>query len=179
MSSGFYYSSSNTHSDRGREFNRTHSSFSADSTPYSIPASSSTQRATPSYPSNNDHAFMAFHVNAQGLTPIGPISHTPQGILHAPSQPDPSKKHQCPNCYKSFDRPSGLETHMVTHNNNSPLFLCTVCHKPFNVKSNRNRHMRDQHGIHDIDNATTSRASSRYPSSGSSGASPNSFYSSF
>ncbi|KDQ58542.1 hypothetical protein JAAARDRAFT_128575 [Jaapia argillacea MUCL 33604] len=69
------------------------------------------------------------------------------------SQKTPSKKkskmHQCPvpECRKFFPRPSGLTTHMNSHNGAKP-YKCHVegCNKAFAVRSNAKRHLR-VHGI--------------------------------
>ncbi|KAH8829299.1 hypothetical protein DL96DRAFT_1708444 [Flagelloscypha sp. PMI_526] len=53
------------------------------------------------------------------------------------------KMHACQVCQKTFPRPSGLKTHMNTHDQIRP-FRCTVdgCGKSFTVKSNCKRHLR-------------------------------------
>ncbi|EIW80485.1 hypothetical protein CONPUDRAFT_82708 [Coniophora puteana RWD-64-598 SS2] len=57
------------------------------------------------------------------------------------------RKHQCPSCNKTFDRPSSLAVHMNTHTGSKP-FGCPVsgCTKRFAVQSNATRHLRS-HGI--------------------------------
>ncbi|KAL0069240.1 hypothetical protein AAF712_003603 [Marasmius tenuissimus] len=58
-----------------------------------------------------------------------------------------SKMHQCEVCHKFFPRPSGLKTHMNTHNNLKP-FACEYpgCNRSFTVRSNARRHLRT-HGV--------------------------------
>ncbi|KAK1225101.1 hypothetical protein PQX77_011970 [Marasmius sp. AFHP31] len=58
-----------------------------------------------------------------------------------------SKMHQCEVCHKLFPRPSGLRTHMNTHNNLKP-FTCEYpgCNRSFTVRSNARRHLRT-HGV--------------------------------
>ncbi|KIL62708.1 hypothetical protein M378DRAFT_80845 [Amanita muscaria Koide BX008] len=55
--------------------------------------------------------------------------------------------HDCEICGKKFPRPSGLRTHMNTHNNVKP-YPCTFpgCTRSFAVRSNAKRHLRT-HGI--------------------------------
>ncbi|KIK68480.1 hypothetical protein GYMLUDRAFT_215127 [Collybiopsis luxurians FD-317 M1] len=63
----------------------------------------------------------------------------------------PAKMHQCEICLKQFPRPSGLKTHMNTHNNYKP-FSCTYpgCTRTFTVRSNAKRHLRT-HGNNLLD----------------------------
>ncbi|KAJ7066231.1 hypothetical protein C8F01DRAFT_696724 [Mycena amicta] len=58
-----------------------------------------------------------------------------------------SKMHQCVLCGKEFPRPSGLRTHMNTHNEEQP-YTCEFpgCERRFNVLSNARRHYRT-HGV--------------------------------
>ncbi|KAF5379054.1 hypothetical protein D9615_005996 [Tricholomella constricta] len=58
-----------------------------------------------------------------------------------------SKMHECEVCGKMFPRPSGLKTHMNTHNNLKP-FPCGFagCARTFTVRSNAKRHLRT-HGV--------------------------------
>ncbi|KAJ3543265.1 hypothetical protein NMY22_g3205 [Coprinellus aureogranulatus] len=58
-----------------------------------------------------------------------------------------SKMHTCEICSKKFPRPSGLRTHMNTHNNARP-YACGFpgCTRTFGVRSNAKRHLRT-HGI--------------------------------
>ncbi|KAK7032596.1 hypothetical protein VNI00_012859 [Paramarasmius palmivorus] len=58
-----------------------------------------------------------------------------------------SKMHECEICHKLFPRPSGLRTHMNTHNNVKP-FACIFpgCNRSFTVRSNAKRHLRT-HGV--------------------------------
>ncbi|KAF8889584.1 hypothetical protein BD779DRAFT_1519959 [Infundibulicybe gibba] len=58
-----------------------------------------------------------------------------------------SKMHDCGICGKSFPRPSGLRTHMNTHNNLKP-YPCGFpgCRRSFAVRSNAKRHLRT-HGV--------------------------------
>ncbi|RDB29926.1 hypothetical protein Hypma_014159 [Hypsizygus marmoreus] len=61
-----------------------------------------------------------------------------------------SKMHECEVCGKMFPRPSGLKTHMNTHNNLKP-FPCGFpgCTRTFTVRSNAKRHLRT-HGVDTI-----------------------------
>jgi hypothetical protein len=58
-----------------------------------------------------------------------------------------NKMHRCGLCQKLFPRPSGLATHMNSHNGAKP-YKCTVsgCPKAFAVRSNAKRHLRT-HGV--------------------------------
>ncbi|KAF8155562.1 hypothetical protein B0H34DRAFT_635627, partial [Crassisporium funariophilum] len=58
-----------------------------------------------------------------------------------------SKMHECELCGKKFPRPSGLRTHMNTHNNAKP-YPCGFpgCSRTFGVRSNAKRHLRT-HGV--------------------------------
>ncbi|KAF8812158.1 hypothetical protein BYT27DRAFT_7003133, partial [Phlegmacium glaucopus] len=55
--------------------------------------------------------------------------------------------HRCEVCGKKFPRPSGLRTHMNTHNNEKP-YPCGFpgCTRTFGVRSNAKRHLRT-HGV--------------------------------
>ncbi|KIM46953.1 hypothetical protein M413DRAFT_55420, partial [Hebeloma cylindrosporum] len=55
--------------------------------------------------------------------------------------------HECEVCGKKFPRPSGLKTHMNTHNNEKP-YPCGFpgCTRTFGVRSNAKRHLRT-HGV--------------------------------
>ncbi|KAJ7061000.1 hypothetical protein C8F01DRAFT_178907 [Mycena amicta] len=57
------------------------------------------------------------------------------------------KMHPCGRCGKAFPRPSGLRTHMNSHNNERP-YTCKFpgCGKSFSVLSNAKRHYRT-HGV--------------------------------
>jgi hypothetical protein len=58
-----------------------------------------------------------------------------------------NKMHPCNICGKQFPRPSGLGTHMNSHNGKKP-YKCLVpgCPKAFAVRSNAKRHLRT-HGV--------------------------------
>ncbi|KAJ7052157.1 hypothetical protein C8F01DRAFT_630829 [Mycena amicta] len=58
-----------------------------------------------------------------------------------------SKMYRCVLCGKEFPRPSGLRTHMNTHNDEQP-YPCEFpgCERRFNVLSNARRHYRT-HGV--------------------------------
>ncbi|KAJ7599056.1 hypothetical protein C8J56DRAFT_915760 [Mycena floridula] len=88
------------------------------------------------------------------------------------------KPHCCEICSKSFARPSGLQTHMNTHNNIRP-FKCPMpgCKRSFTVRSNAKRHLKTTHGpaaqelldlkpdIFDRESPSISTASCSQPSS--------------
>nr|GAT47555.1 predicted protein [Mycena chlorophos] len=79
-----------------------------------------------------------------GTTAIGP------GVsLDEAEDEDPEQnKHVCPTCFKTFNRPSSLRTHMHTHTGALP-FVCPFsgCEQGFNVKSNMRRHYRTHRGM--------------------------------
>ncbi|EAU89664.2 hypothetical protein CC1G_02553 [Coprinopsis cinerea okayama7 len=64
-----------------------------------------------------------------------------------PKKKKKSKMHTCEICDKKFPRPSGLRTHMNTHNNARP-YPCGFpgCTRTFGVRSNAKRHLRT-HGV--------------------------------
>ncbi|TFK21829.1 hypothetical protein FA15DRAFT_597228 [Coprinopsis marcescibilis] len=64
-----------------------------------------------------------------------------------PKKKKKSKMHPCEICDKKFPRPSGLKTHMNTHNNARP-YPCGYpgCTRTFGVRSNAKRHLRT-HGV--------------------------------
>ncbi|KAF9030369.1 hypothetical protein BDZ89DRAFT_949821 [Hymenopellis radicata] len=72
-----------------------------------------------------------------------------------------SKMHQCEICQHEFPRPSGLRTHMNSHNNIRP-YGCPFpgCEKTFGVRSNAKRHLRT-HGNFQSDE--TGRAGAENP----------------
>ncbi|KAF1803741.1 hypothetical protein FB192DRAFT_1254732, partial [Mucor lusitanicus] len=53
------------------------------------------------------------------------------------------KQYQCPQCLKSFSRPSALQTHSYTHTAEKP-FQCRNfnCGRSFSVVSNLRRHFK-------------------------------------
>ncbi|KAG1091586.1 hypothetical protein G6F42_019398 [Rhizopus arrhizus] len=58
-------------------------------------------------------------------------------------KPKPKKQYQCPQCLKSFTRPSALQTHSYTHTAEKP-FQCRSpnCGRSFSVVSNLRRHFK-------------------------------------
>jgi uncharacterized Zn-finger protein len=46
---------------------------------------------------------------------------------------------ECSYCFKRFDRPSALKTHLNSHTGEKP-FECSKCFQRFSVKSNMRRH---------------------------------------
>ncbi|KAF6764081.1 hypothetical protein DFP72DRAFT_412924 [Ephemerocybe angulata] len=100
-------------------------------------------------------------VKAGALRPNTPVSTMPLPAeanggaseeLQPPQQAPAKKKkkskmHTCEICSKKFPRPSGLRTHMNTHNNARP-YACGFpgCTRTFGVRSNAKRHLRT-HGI--------------------------------
>lgn len=71
-----------------------------------------------------------------------PTPHEASDLLAAKKKKK-SKMHQCEICHHEFPRPSGLRTHMNSHNNVRP-YPCTYpgCTKTFGVRSNAKRHLR-------------------------------------
>lgn len=78
------------------------------------------------------------------ITSKGPQQHSEPlcpVVSEAPAMP--KLQHLCPECGKSFRRPSALKTHSIIHVGRSP-YACTWngCSKRFNVKGNLLRHYR-------------------------------------
>lgn len=55
--------------------------------------------------------------------------------------------YSCPQCFKTFSRPSNLKIHSYSHTGERP-FVCSArgCGRSFSVRSNMRRHMR-VHGL--------------------------------
>ncbi|KAG5520103.1 hypothetical protein PMAC_001179 [Pneumocystis sp. 'macacae'] len=71
-----------------------------------------------------------------------------QREVSCPVLPTTRYKHYvCPQCFKTFSRPSNLKVHIYTHTGERP-FVCTFrnCGRSFSVRSNLRRHMRI-HGL--------------------------------
>ncbi|KAG7095377.1 hypothetical protein E1B28_006134 [Marasmius oreades] len=88
---------------------------------------------------NQSHSYQDIPQHDTGST----VEHT-VGIVKKKKK---SKMHKCDICDKLFPRPSGLKTHMNTHNNVKP-FACEYpgCNRSFTVRSNARRHLRT-HGV--------------------------------
>ena len=57
-------------------------------------------------------------------------------LVHGP------KSFSCPECSKSFTQYGHMQVHLRTVHTTAKPFECNVCHRRFNVSSNRNRHQR-------------------------------------
>ena len=57
-------------------------------------------------------------------------------LVHGP------KSFFCPECSKSFTQYGHMQVHLRTVHTSAKPFECNVCHRKFNVSSNRNRHQR-------------------------------------
>ncbi|KAF8588863.1 hypothetical protein K439DRAFT_539987 [Ramaria rubella] len=119
--------------------------------PHVISSTSNSSRSNAAYPSNDGHSFQAFYAKGSELVPVSASATRPQGVVRKSDIPDesydPKKKYKCPQCGKGFDRPSGLEQHVLRHTGDKP-YACpaTNCDKFFNVRSNMKRHYQKQHG---------------------------------
>ncbi|KAF8635463.1 hypothetical protein AX15_000438 [Amanita polypyramis BW_CC] len=103
----------------------------------------------PSHPSPNPPKGSSVHPNS-----LPPGDSVPPRVTATKKKK--SKMHDCEICGKKFPRPSGLRTHMNTHNNVRP-YPCTFpgCTRKFAVRSNAKRHLRT-HGVIPAPTATTS-----------------------
>ncbi|KAF9467886.1 hypothetical protein BDZ94DRAFT_1155062 [Collybia nuda] len=79
---------------------------------------------------------------------IPPSSSSATSSSDLPTKKKKSKMHECEICGKQFPRPSGLRTHMNTHNNVKP-YPCVFpgCSRAFAVRSNATRHLRTHGAI--------------------------------
>ncbi|KAI8341187.1 hypothetical protein BC941DRAFT_416071 [Chlamydoabsidia padenii] len=104
----------------------------------------SSSKVTPNI--NDNH-----HYTQQQLTSIVHRNHHHRRTVstsHVTTSPNymdttPNRKYHCPECTKSFSRPSSLRTHMYSHTGEKP-FACpyTDCNRTFSVQSNMRRHIR-------------------------------------
>ncbi|KAH6917813.1 hypothetical protein BKA70DRAFT_1245378 [Coprinopsis sp. MPI-PUGE-AT-0042] len=83
--------------------------------------------------------------SSKSVSPAPPEGQSGDGP--PPKKKKKSKMHACEICNKKFPRPSGLKTHMNTHNNARP-YPCGFpgCNRTFGVRSNAKRHLRT-HGV--------------------------------
>ena len=98
---------------------------------------------SPSLPSS--HPRQREGASSKSTSPIPPEGLPSDGP--PPKKKKKSKMHACEICNKKFPRPSGLKTHMNTHNNARP-YACGFpgCNRTFGVRSNAKRHLRT-HGV--------------------------------
>ncbi|TFK38043.1 hypothetical protein BDQ12DRAFT_606755 [Crucibulum laeve] len=115
---------------------------------------SPTQTTTPPSDSESVTSVVAVsnakhhHVNVQGpSSTVVSSSVAISSLSRTTKKKKKSKMHECEICGKKFPRPSGLRTHMNTHNNAKP-FPCGFpgCQRTFGVRSNAKRHLRT-HGV--------------------------------
>ncbi|XP_026729670.1 zinc finger and BTB domain-containing protein 17-like isoform X2 [Trichoplusia ni] len=65
-------------------------------------------------------------------------------IQNTHTESDGAQNKTCSVCKKIFPSHASMQRHMLTHTGERP-FLCGLCNKGFNVKSNLLRHLRTQH----------------------------------
>ena len=73
-------------------------------------------------------------------------------LVHGP------KSFFCPECNKSFTQYGHMQVHLRTVHTSAKPFECYVCHRRFNVSSNRNRHQRlhfTKGSLHFVPNGAT------------------------
>ena len=73
-------------------------------------------------------------------------------LVHGP------KSYFCPECNKSFTQYGHMQVHLRTVHTADKPFECYVCHRRFNVSSNRNRHQRlhfTKGSLHFVPNGAT------------------------
>jgi len=87
---------------------------------------------------------------AQHIQPRPPPSFIPPhrgpssfALSHRTNSASPAERYLCPECNKSFSRPSSLRIHTFSHTGEKP-FQCPEpgCTKRFSVRSNMRRHMK-------------------------------------
>ena len=91
----------------------------------------------------------------QSMLPVFPLHpgflpKVDQPVEEPPKQePEPSraapKEYKCDNCDKTFNRPSALKLHTLSHFG-IKIFTCNVCNKSFSYKCNLKTHMRIHSG---------------------------------
>lgn len=61
------------------------------------------------------------------------------------------KKYSCEVCLRKFSRPEKVRIHMRVHTGEKP-YNCLMCHKKYQQKNDLNRHIKNKHKAHNINN---------------------------